>query len=226
MTQKSLEAFQSSLLSTQSNQNPSIEPIWLILSILKPSDNLASQIVDSININKQNLIKDLEEIANRLPKVSGSNQAPFPSNDLISLITTAEKIANKEGDSYISTEHFILAIFSSSAFKKIKTIFEKNNLSQSNFKEALNKLKGDKKIQNKNPENQFQVLEKYTRDLTKLAEQGKLDPVIGRDKEIRRVIQVLSRRTKNNPVLIGEPGVGKTAIAEGLALRILKKRCS
>ena len=223
MTQKSLELFQSAVLSAQSSQNPSIEPIHFLLPILRSSDNLAGQIIESLNINKQALISDLEREENRLPKVSGSNQAPFPSHDLIALITTAEQTANKEGDSYISTEHFILAVFSNSAFKKFKQIFEKHQLNLDSFKKALDKIKKGKKIQSKNPENQFQVLEKYTRDLTKLAEQGKLDPVIGRDKEIRRVIQVLSRRTKNNPVLIGEPGVGKTAIAEGLALRILNK---
>ena len=223
MTQKSVEAFQSAILSVQSNQNPSIEPVHFMLAIFKANDNLVSQIIDGLKLNKQALILELESEENRLPKVTGSKQSPFPSNDFISLITTAEKIANKEGDDYISVEHFILAVLSSSSFKNIKSIFEKNQLSLDNFRQALNKLKGDKKIQSKNPENQFQVLEKYTRDLTKLAEQGKLDPVIGRDKEIRRVIQVLSRRTKNNPVLIGEPGVGKTAIAEGLALRILKK---
>ena len=223
MTQKSLEAFQSAVLSAQSHQNPSIEPVSLLLAILKSSDNLVGQIIDTLNINKQALISDLEQEEARLPKVTGSNQMPFPSNDFVSLLTTAEKIASKEGDSYISVEHFILAVFSSSSLKKIKDIFEKHQLKFDSFRQALNKLKGDKKIQSKNPENQFQVLEKYTRDLTQLAEQGKLDPVIGRDKEIRRVIQVLSRRTKNNPVLIGEPGVGKTAIAEGLALRILKK---
>ena len=223
MTQKSVEAFQSAVLSSQARQNPNIEPISLLLALLKSQDNLASQTVDFLNINKPALLEALEQEENRLPKAIGSNQAPFPSNDFVSLITTAEKIANKEGDSYISTEHFILAVFSNSALKKLKQIFEKYNLTQDSFKQALDKLKGGKKIQSKNPEVRFQVLEKYTRDLTKLAEQGKLDPVIGRDKEIRRVIQVLSRRTKNNPVLIGEPGVGKTAIAEGLALRILKK---
>ncbi|MDE0092749.1 MAG: ATP-dependent chaperone ClpB [Oligoflexia bacterium] len=223
MTQKSVEAFQSAVLSAQSNKYPSLEPVSLLLAILKPSDNLASQVVNSLPVNKTALIEDLEREEKCLPKVSGSSQAPFPSNDFIGLITTAEKIANKEGDSYISTEHFILAVFSHSSLKKIKRIFEKQNLNIDSFNQFLNKLKGNKKIQSKHPENQFQVLEKYTRDLTLLAEQGKLDPVIGRDKEIRRVIQVLSRRTKNNPVLIGEPGVGKTAIAEGLALRILKK---
>ena len=223
MTQKSVEAFQSAVLSAQSNNNPSVEPVSLLLAILRANDNLASQIIDNLNINKQALIVDLEHEEKNLPKVTGSNQMPFPSNDFVSLLTEAEQTAIKEGDSYISVEHFILAVFSSHFLKKFKDIFEKHQLKLDSLRKALNKLKGDKKIQNKNPENQFQALDKYSRDLTKLAERGQLDPVIGRDKEIRRVIQVLSRRTKNNPVLIGEPGVGKTAIAEGLALRILKK---
>ena len=223
MTQKSVELFQAAVLSAQKRQNPSVEPVSLLLAILKSSDNLASQIIETLNIDKPALISDLEQEENRLPQVSGSHQTPFPSNDFIFLIQSAEKMANKEGDSYISTEHFILAVFSDSSLKKLRRFFEKRQLNLDSFRQALNKIKGGKKIQSKNPENQFQVLEKYTRDLTQLAEQGKLDPVIGRDKEIRRVIQVLSRRTKNNPVLIGEPGVGKTAIAEGLALRILNK---
>ena len=225
MTHKSIEAFQSAVLSVQKNQNPSIEPVSLIFCILQDSNNLVSQILESLNINRQALLADLQEEQARLPKVSGYQQSPVPSQDLIKFINKADQSAKKEGDQYISTEHFILAVFSdnSSSIKKIASFFEKQDLHKQNFSEALKKLKGDKKITTKNPENQFQILQKYTRDLNKLAEQGKLDPVIGRDKEIRRVIQVLSRRTKNNPVLIGEPGVGKTAIAEGLALRILSK---
>ena len=225
MTHKSIEAFQSAVLSVQKNQNPSIEPVSLIFCILQDSNNLVSQILESLNINRQALLADLQAEQARLPKVSGYQQSPVPSQDLIKLINKADQSAKKEGDQYISTEHFILAVFSdnSSSIKKINSFFEKQGLNKKNFSEALKKLKGGKKITTKNPENQFQVLQKYTRDLSKLAEQGKLDPVIGRDKEIRRVIQVLSRRTKNNPVLIGEPGVGKTAIAEGLALRILSK---
>ena len=225
MTHKSIEAFQSAVLSVQKNQNSSIEPASLIFCILQDSNNLASQILESLNINRQALLADLQAEQARLPKVSGYQQSPAPSQDLIKLINKADQTAEKEGDQYISTEHFILAVFSdnSSSINKIASFFERHGLHKQNFSSALKKLKGDKKITTKNPENQFQVLQKYTRDLSKLAEQGKLDPVIGRDKEIRRVIQVLSRRTKNNPVLIGEPGVGKTAIAEGLALRILSK---
>ena len=223
MTHKSVEAFQSAILEVQKNQNPSIEPVSFLLAVLKENDNLVCQVLESLNVNRQALISDLQKEEAGLPKVSGSHQTPVPSQELIALIAQAEQAANQEADSYISTEHFILAVFSLSSLKKIRSLFEKWNLNKDNFSQALKKLKGSKKISTKNPENEFQVLQKYTRDLTNLAEQGKLDPVIGRDKEIRRVIQVLSRRTKNNPVLIGEPGVGKTAIAEGLALRILNK---
>ena len=225
LTQKSTEAFGEALLTAQKNQNPSIEPILVVLEILKPKDSLASQLIESLNLNRLKLIKDLEQEAQRLPKVSGSNQPPLPSNDLIQFLAVAEKEAKKHDSVYISTEHFILAVFSFSqgSLKKIKNIFQKNQLDKQNFSSALEKLRGNKKKQSRDPENQLNALSKYSRDLTDLAKRGKLDPVIGRDKEIRRLIQVLSRRTKNNPVLIGEPGVGKTAIAEGLALRILKK---
>lgn len=225
MTHKSIEAFQATARLAQKNQNPLLEPVSLILCILQADSNLVFQILESFNINRQAMLSDLESEQARLPKVSGYQQSPAPSQDLVTLIKKASQIASQEGDQYISTEHFILAVFSagSSSLKKIADLLERHGLNKKNFSSALKELKGDKKITTKNPENQFQVLKKYTRDLTKLAEQGKLDPVIGRDKEIRRVIQVLSRRTKNNPVLIGEPGVGKTAIAEGLALRILTR---
>ncbi|MBC6415201.1 MAG: ATP-dependent chaperone ClpB [Bdellovibrionales bacterium] len=223
MTHKSVEAFQSAFLKAQENQYPNIEPAVFLSCLLKEKDSILFQVLESLNIDGQALIRDLQIEENKLPKVSGYEQTPAPSSDLISLIKKAAQIANREADSYISPEHFILATFSLSSLSQIRFLFEKRNLKETDFVKALKKLKGDKKITTKNPENQFQVLQKYTRDLTELAEQGKLDPVIGRDKEIRRVVQVLSRRTKNNPVLIGEPGVGKTAIAEGLALRILNR---
>lgn len=222
MTQKSREAFQEAILEAQKNDNPNIEPIHLILEILRQKEGIATQILESLPINVNFLLQDLEQESRLLPKISGSASSPVPSNDFIRILTTAEKETEKLEDSYISTEHFILAVFSSSQ-KKMKDIFQKYNLDKQNFLKAIKKLRGNKKIMDQNPENKFNTLAKYTRDLTELAEQGKLDPVIGRDKEIRRVVQVLSRRTKNNPVLIGEPGVGKTAIAEGLALRVFKK---
>lgn len=222
MTEKSREAFQEAVLEAQKRQNPSIEPIHLILELVRQEEGLASQALQSLSLNRKALIRDLEQECGHLPKVSGSSSPPFPSNSFVQILTEAEKQAEKQGDSYISTEHFILALLSSSQ-KTLKNIFQKYKVNQSVFLQALKNVKGDKKIMDQNPEAKLNALDKYTQDLTKLAEQGKLDPVIGRDKEIRRLIQVLSRRTKNNPVLIGEPGVGKTAIAEGLALRILKK---
>ena len=222
MTQKSSEAFQEAVLLAQKSQNPSIEPIHLFIEILKQKKGIPVQILESLNIKSLFILTDLEKELDSLPKVSGSPAPPFPSNDLIQILTKAEKEAEKAEDLYISTEHFILALFSSS-LTKVKNIFQKYKLNKAVFLEAIKKLRGHKKVKDQHPENKFNVLKKYTSDLTELAEQGKLDPVIGRDKEIRRIIQVLSRRTKNNPVLIGEPGVGKTAIAEGLALRILKK---
>ena len=221
MTQKSREAFQEAVLEAQKRQNPSIEPIHFILEILKQREGLAVQVLESLPINKASLIEALERGLKNLPQVSGSSSPPFPSNDFVQLLTRAEKEAEGRGDSYISTEHFILAGFSFGG--ALRDIFKKHQLEKPAFLKALAHQRGDKKIRSQNPEGQLGVLAKYTRDLNDLAEKGKLDPVIGRDKEIRRLIQVLSRRTKNNPVLIGEPGVGKTAIAEGLALRILKK---
>ncbi len=222
MTQKSKEAFQEAVLEAQKNQNPSIEPIHFILEILRQKEALASQIVELSPLSRAELIKDLEQEVRHLPKVSGSSSPPYPSNELIRLLSDSEKEAEKQGDIYISTEHFVLAFLSSSQ-RVAKKIAERQNWDRQAFLTAIKKLKGGKKVQSAHPEDQINVLDKYTRDLTQLAEQGQLDPVIGRDSEIRRLIQVLSRRTKNNPVLIGEPGVGKTAIAEGLALRILKK---
>ena len=222
MTQKSRSAFQEAVLLCQKNQNPGIEPIHLFLEILQQKEGIPAQILESLKIDTPFLIKDLKREMEALPRVQGSSSPPFPSNDLIQILTKAEKEAEKQGDSYISTEHFLLALFSSS-LGRLKELFQKYKLDKASFLRALNNFRGDRKVVDPNPENKFQVLEKYTRNLSELAEQGKLDPVIGRDREIRRLIQVLSRRTKNNPVLIGEPGVGKTAIAEGLALRILKK---
>ena len=223
MTEKSREAFQETVLEAQKNQNPSIEPLHLILSILRQKEGIPNQILESLSVDTFALIKDLEKELSLLTKVSGSSSHPFPSNDLIQILTKAEKESQYQGDSYISTEHFILSLWSLFSQKKIQKIFHKHNVDKNTFLESVKKLKGNKKITDRNPENKLNVLAKYTRDLTDLARKGKLDPVIGRDREIRRVIQVLSRRTKNNPVLIGEPGVGKTAIAEGLALRILNK---
>ena len=224
MTQKSQEAFQEALLLAQKKGNPSIEPLHLILEIVRQKEGLASQALESQAGACALLLEDMEKALNRLPKVEGSaSSPPFPSNALIQLLAAGEKEALAQGDSYISTEHFVLAALGANGDKKIKEIFEKRRQGRSAFFSAVKKLKGGRKITEPQGESAFNALKKYTRDLTELVLSGKLDPVIGRDKEIRRLTQVLSRRTKNNPVLIGEPGTGKTAIAEGLAVRIVKQ---
>ena len=223
MTQRSQEAFQDAYLEAQTSQNPSLEPVHLLLEILRQKDGLVPQVLATFpNVALPSLIEAVEQVKDNLPQVSDKDYVSSPSPASLRLLKGAEEEAKKLGDSYISTEHFLLALFSSSE-KHLIGILEQHHLSRNGFMEALNSLRGGKKVMDKKPEIKMNVLEKYTRNLTDFAEQGKLDPVIGRDKEIRRVIQVLSRRTKNNPVLIGEPGVGKTAIAEGLALRIVNQ---
>ncbi len=223
MTQKSQEAFQEAFLEAQTSQNPSLEPVHFVLEILRQKEGLVPQVLSTLsNVSLPSLIQLVEKEKAGLPTVSNKDCVPSLSPASLSLLKGAEQEAEKLGDSYISTEPILLALFSSSE-KRLLKILEQNHLTKNNFMDALKRLRGGKKVIDKKPETKLNVLEKYTRDLTILAEQGKLDPVIGRDKEIRRVIQVLSRRTKNNPVLIGEPGVGKTAIAEGLALRIVNQ---
>lgn len=224
MTHKSQEAFQDAFLQAQKSQNSSLEPVHFAVEVLKQKDGIIPQTLPLMpQVSASSLLEDMEQERAKLPRISSDDSyTPTPSASFVRLLAGADQEADTLGDQYISTEHFFLALLSSSE-RGIKEILKKNRIQKSEFLKALNQLRGGKKVTQQNPENQWNVLEKYTRDLTALAEKGKLDPVIGRDKEIRRVIQVLSRRTKNNPVLIGEPGVGKTAIAEGLAVRIMNK---
>ena len=174
--------------------------------------------MDKVGADPTAVRTQLEEELDRLPRVTGLNQA-YLSSDLNGLFNAALKEAEGLKDEFISTEHLFLAILSQGS-SKAADILKKNHLTRDKVLEALKSIRGSHRVTDQNPEEKYQALTKYGRDLTDLAVRGKLDPVIGRDDEIRRVVQVLSRRTKNNPVLIGEPGVGKTAIAEGLAQRI------
>ena len=219
MTQKSQEAFQAAFFEAAGN--PSVEPVHLIREILKQREGVVPQVLSARPSALQNILKQTEDLKDRLPRVTGGS-SPAPSSAFLNFLKGTEKECKKMADSYISTEHFILSLLSD-AESSLKKIFEGEDITREVFLEMLKSLRGDKKVTDSHPENKLNVLKKYTRNLTKLAESGKLDPVIGRDSEIRRVVQVLSRRTKNNPVLIGEPGVGKTAIAEGLALRIVNR---
>ncbi|MBY0451994.1 MAG: AAA family ATPase, partial [Bdellovibrionaceae bacterium] len=175
-----------------------------------------------IIIKPKNILAAVNQRLQKLPKLGSAPSQVYASNRLQKIFDSSTQEAQQNADELVSTEHFLLAMLKSSD-SDLKSLFRESGVQLAAVQNALTKIKGNKKVTNDQPENQMEVLKKYARDLTELAAQGKLDPVVGRDEEIRRVIQVLSRRTKNNPVLIGEPGVGKTAIAEGLALRIIRK---
>ncbi len=222
MTQKSQEAMQAAATSAESQRHAAVEPEHLIVQILSQTDGIVPRVLERMNVAVKPIIDDLDRRMNSFPTVTGGGVRVVPSQGLQRLFQDAEKLAREMGDTFISTEHFMLAALRGSA-PEVRRICERNGVNAESFNQMLSEIRGTQKVTDDNPESKFDVLKKYARDLTELAEQGKLDPVIGREDEIRRVIQVLSRRTKNNPVLIGEPGVGKTAIAEGLALRIITR---
>jgi len=180
---------------------------------------LANSVFNKAGVNMQRLFDYTEQFINRQPKVSGDGSSVYLGRSLDVLLDRADSIRKDFGDEYISVEHLLLAYPKDDRFGK--GLFQEFKLDEATLKNIVTEIRGNQKVTDKNPEGKYQALEKYGRDLTEFARQGKLDPVIGRDDEIRRTIQILSRRTKNNPVLIGEPGVGKTAIAEGLAQRIV-----
>ncbi len=216
-THKTQEALSRAVQFAQELSHQQIEPEHLLVSLLQDKEGIVSQILEKINVSPQVILKKCENELSARPKVEGAT--PFFSNRLNKVITQAQKISISMKDEYVSQEHVLLALYKEegSLFQKE---LKKNGISEEDLLTILKQIRGSQRVTDANPEEKYQALEKYGRDLRDLANQGKLDPVIGRDEEIRRVIQVLSRRTKNNPVLIGEPGVGKTAIAEGLAQRI------
>lgn len=222
MTKKSQEAMQAAARLAEVKKNSSVEPEHLILEVLEQADGIVPRVLQSLGLKPAGLISDFNQAISQLPTLSTSPSQIYAGARLQKIFKKAETEAAQMKDEYISTEHFILAAFKSED-STLLNIFKKNGLKLPDFLNQLLTLRKGQTIQSDEPENTFESLKKFGRDLTELAADGKLDPVVGRDEEIRRVIQVLTRRTKNNPVLIGEPGVGKTAIAEGLALRIIKK---
>lgn len=201
---------------------PTVEPEHLLSALLNQSEGIVPRLFEKAGANVKSLQSEVESRIAQFPKVSGSSVKVSPSQRLVNVFTGAEAEARTFGDAYVSTEHFVLAMLKLSD-SDLASLWKKSGVKLEAMKTALQEVRGSQKVTDDDPENKYEVLRKYARDLTELAAEGKLDPVIGRDEEIRRVVQVLSRRTKNNPVLIGEPGVGKTAIAEGLALRIMKQ---
>ena len=219
MTIKLQEAFSSSQALCASSQQQSLECEHLLLSLFQDSDSIASTLVKKVGVDCEQLLRGLEEQIKKYPKVSGDGQV-YLSETLKDMVSKAEGEARKMKDEFLSAEHILLA---ASNYKKANSVFRSLGIKHSDLLKALRSIRGNHQITDPNPESKYQVLDKFCVDLTKAAHSGKPDPVIGRDREIRRVIQVLSRRTKNNPVLIGEPGVGKTAIIEGLAQRVVNK---
>ena len=192
----------------------------LHLALLMQKDGLIPKLLKYMEVDPTSLIADLEEQMEKLPKVSCAADNIYSSRRLNQILMDAEKNADKFKDEYVSVEHIYLALLGERGTPSAK-IFSKYNITKDKFLEALSKVRGNQRVTSQNPEENYDALNKYGRDLVEMAREGKLDPVIGRDSEIRHAIQILSRRTKNNPVLIGEPGVGKTAVVEGLAQRIL-----
>ena len=222
-TQKSLEAIQNAQSIALENQNAQIEQEHLMLALLEQEESLIKELLKKmgISVNFENTLKNK---INQMPKMSGGarpNDSIYVSRDVDLTLNDAEKIASKMKDEYVSVEHIMLSIFDN-ANSQIKELFRTYNINKSEFLKALSSVRGNTRVTTDNPEETYNALKKYGQDLVKMAREQKLDPVIGRDTEIRNVIRILSRKTKNNPCLIGEPGVGKTAIAEGLALRIVR----
>ncbi|TVQ18470.1 MAG: ATP-dependent chaperone ClpB [Leptolyngbya sp. DLM2.Bin15] len=195
-----------------------LEPEHLFLSLLE-DEGLVASIFSKLGASPQRLRDYTQQFIDRQPKVSGDNSSVYVGRSLDSLLDRSEELRKQYDDDYISTEHLLLPYARDGRFGK--ALFQEFGLTEAKLKDTIDQIRGNQKVTDQNPEGKYQSLEKYGRDLTEAARGGKLDPVIGRDGEIRRTIQILSRRTKNNPVLIGEPGVGKTAIAEGLAQRIV-----
>ena len=221
MTQKSQEAMKTAAADAEERRNPAVEPEHLFFQLVRQSDGIVPSLIQAAGGDVRGVRDAFEGAVKRLPQVSGESRRVLATPRLVRLFERAEAEAKALGDEYVSTEHFVVASFRR-GFDEISKHLTVNGVTLERFLEAMKKMRGNQKVTDDDPESKFDALTKYGRDLTELAAEGKLDPVIGRDEEIRRVIQVLSRRTKNNPVLIGEPGVGKTAIAEGLAVRIIK----
>ena len=220
-TQKSTEALQSAQSIMTEYGNREMQEEHLLLALMRQEEGIAPELMKSLGVSEAVFNAQLEQSIGTYPKVSGGSGELYLSESLRKALEKAEKEASLMGDEYVSVEHLILGIIEEPS-DKVKKLFSNLGIEKSKFLEALKNVRGNRRVTSDHPEDTYDVLKKYGTDLVELAKNQKLDPVIGRDEEIRNVIRILSRKTKNNPCLIGEPGVGKTAIAEGLALRIAK----
>ncbi|MGH7502811.1 MAG: ATP-dependent chaperone ClpB [Longimicrobiales bacterium] len=219
LTIKAAEAIQAAAAEAQRRGNPSLEDVHLLAALMEQDETVVVPILQKVGVNAGRVAASLEQALDRLPKQSGGAQAHI-SRELNQIFDASEKAARKLGDEYTSTEHLLLGLAGQKG-STTREVLEQQGATLEAVEEALEAVRGPHRVTDQQPEQKYRALERFTRDLTDVARRGRLDPVIGRDDEIRRVVQVLSRRTKNNPVLIGEPGVGKTAIVEGLAQRIV-----
>ncbi len=222
LTLKSQDALQSAQEIASNYSNQIIEPVHLFAALLQDKEGVVPSVIMKLGVNKDALQIKIGELLENIPKVTGSgvgNQSL--SKDLTETLENSFKAADRMKDEYVSVEHLLIGL---AELKKseLSDLFKSEGINKENILKVLRDVRGSGRVTGQNPEETFNALEKYGRNLNNLASRGKLDPVIGREEEIRRVLQVLSRRTKNNPVLIGEPGVGKTAIAEGIAIRIFQ----
>ena len=218
LTVKSTEALNDALALARRNGNPQVYDLHLLHALLSQEESIVVPILQKLGVNVAQLREGVERDIGRYAKQT--NAQPNLARELNNVIDRAEEEARTLGDDYVSTEHLLLALADTKGTES-KALLAAVGADRGDLMEALKAVRGTHKVTDQTPEDQYRALQRFTRDLTESARKGKLDPVIGRDEEIRRVMQVLSRRTKNNPVVIGEPGVGKTAIAEGLAQRIV-----
>lgn len=216
-TIKSQEAVEQAVQLALQNGQQTIEPAHLLKSLIANDENVVSFLFKKLNANQGRIESAIDAMISGFPKVSGGN--PYLSNDANQVLIKAQSFLKEFGDEFVAVEHILLAMLDGR--NQVASLLKDAGLNEKDLKKAIKELRGDSKVTSQSAEGQYNSLNKYAKNLNELAQQGKLDPVIGRDEEIRRVLQILSRRTKNNPVLIGEPGVGKTAIAEGLAHRIV-----
>jgi ATP-dependent Clp protease ATP-binding subunit ClpB len=220
-TEKARQAVATAIELAQQSNNPQVEPEHLLVALVEQREGIVPELLRKMNIDPAVLGRSARDLISRLTQAYGGSQ-PGMSPRLNLLTQKAEAEADHLKDEYVSTEHLFIALADESGRSPGAQLLKQNGVNRDTILRALTGVRGSQRVTTENPEGTYQALERYGRDLTELARKGKLDPVIGRDEEIRRVIQVLSRRTKNNPVLIGEPGVGKTAIVEGLAGRIIR----
>ncbi|MGW4635373.1 Clp protease N-terminal domain-containing protein, partial [Nocardia sp. NPDC004415] len=219
-TTKTQAALTAALQAASAAGNPEIRPAHLLVALLDQTDGIAAPLLKAIGVDPATVEREAGDIVDKLPSATGATTTPQLGREALAAVTAAQRLATELGDEYVSTEHLLVGLATGDS--EVAKLLQRHGATPEALREAFTAVRGSARVTNPDPESSYQALEKYSTDLTEAARAGKLDPVIGRDTEIRRVVQVLSRRTKNNPVLIGEPGVGKTAIVEGLARRIVE----